>query len=117
MRALGSFSTVLLHRLPVDGRKQINGLTQIIKDEMGENPFGEALFVFTTKSRNVLRLIYWDRTGFAMWVKRLEKDRFCWPVKHDDDVVSLSEQELGWLLGGFDILKHKPHKTLQYSSI
>lgn len=117
MRELGSFDQIYLHRLPVDGRKQINGLSSIAEGAMGKDPFSAALFVFVGKSRDLVRLLYWDKTGFAMWVKRLEKEKFRWPLKLEEDVVTLSSRELGWLLAGLDITKVKPHETLSFSSV
>lgn len=117
MRGHDSFETILLHRLPVDGRKQINGLAQIVKDEMGHDPLNGSLFIFTSKKKDVLRMLYWDRTGFAMWVKRLEKDKFLWPQRLDFDVVTLTVKELDWLLDGLDILRMRPHQTLHFQSV
>jgi len=116
MRSLESFGQILLYRLPVDGRKQINGLAQIVKDEIGD-PFSASLFVFVSKRHDLLRILYWDNTGFAMWVKRLEKDRFRWPLRLEQDVASLTAKELSWLLDGIDILRTKPHEKLSYSSL
>lgn len=117
MRALDSFDNIFLYRLPVDGRKQINGLSEIVKREMAQDPFCGALFVFISKSRDLLRVIYWDRSGFALWVKRLERERFRWPIKLEEDVVKLSSKELSWLLDGLDIVRMRPHATLCYSAL
>lgn len=114
MRALDSFREIYLHRDPVDGRKQINGLAVIIQSSIGHSPFGGGLFAFTSKARDTVRLVYWDRTGFAMWVKRLEKEKFKWPRKDQKAVLTLSERELSWLLDGLDIARTLPHKTLEF---
>lgn len=117
MKDFGTFQKIYLHRLPVDGRKQINGLSQIVSAEMDLNPHAEGLFVFTNKSKSCLKLVYWDRTGFAMWVKKLEKNRFKWPIRADSDVVSLSTRELSWLLEGLDILSVRPHASLEFNHL
>ena len=59
-------------------------------------------------------MLYWDKTGFALWLKRLEKSRFKWPKNINKDVVELDNQQLSWLLEGYDIAKLKPHKDLVY---
>lgn len=74
---------VYLHREPVDFRKAINGLSAIVQDEMALSPFSRALFVFCNKKRNQLKVLYWDETGFALWQKRLERDKFKWPRPMD----------------------------------
>jgi len=58
----------------------------------------------------------WERTGFVLWSKRLEKARFAWP-RRDDTVVSLSVSELNLLLDGYDIWRFQPHETLRYASM
>jgi len=64
---------MLLHRKPVDFRKSINGLTTIVEQEMDSDVFSGQVFVFCNKSRDKLKVLYWDKTGFALWYKRLEK--------------------------------------------
>lgn len=117
MRSLRDFGSIFLHKTPVDGRKQINGLAAIVQGEMGHNPFGGALFVFTTRRRNFLKLLYWNKSGFALWVQRLEEEKFRWPKKMDGDVISLSPQQLEWLIEGYDISRMKPHFSLAYSAV
>ena len=117
MRSIHEFSEIYLHRVPVDGRKFINGLSIIVQDEMKRNAFTGGLFVFTNKKRDVIRILYWDRSGFALWMKRLEEEKFRWPVKSKDEVVTLSSVELNWLLDGFDITRMRPHKTLAYCAV
>ena len=60
-----------------------------------------AVFVFCNKNRDKLKILYWDKTGFALWYKRLERERFKWPTQVDDETLSLSEQQLHWLLQGY----------------
>ena len=117
MRALNQFPEIYLHRLPVDGRKQINGLAAMVQMGMGLDPFSDALFVFTTRRYDYLKLLYWNKSGFALWMYRLEQEKFRWPKKWEGDTVTLSLDQLNWLLEGYDIMKMKPHSTLNYSSI
>lgn len=108
---------VYLHREPVDFRKAINGLSVIVQDEMALSPFDAALFVFCNKKRTQLKVLYWDETGFALWQKRLERDKFKWPRRWPDDPVKLDHEQWQWLLRGFDITQLKPHKTLFYRDV
>jgi transposase len=61
---------------PVDGRKGADSLMVIVRDVFRHDPFGGHLFVFFSKRCDRVRIVYWDRNGFAMWTKRLEKSRF-----------------------------------------
>ena len=107
--------SIYLHRDPVDFRKAINGLSVIVQEQMSLSPFDRALFVFCNKRRNQLKVLYWDDTGFVLWQKRLEKSQFKWPKK-TDDLVTLTGQQMNWLLDGYDVLSMKPHRKLQYET-
>jgi len=111
------FKGIYLHRNIVDFRKSINGLAIIVEEDMKLDLFEPYLFLFCNKRRNMLKVLYWDATGFALWHKRLEKDRFIWPRKFEEDVIQVNHQQLTWLLGGYNIWKMKPHKKMKYSRI
>lgn len=102
---------VLLHRQPVDFRKSINGLSAIVEQALEQDVFGGQVFVFCNKHRNKIKVLYWDKTGFALWYKRLEKERFKWLDKETGDVLSLNNDQWQWLLSGLSVIAHKP---LQY---
>ncbi len=101
---------------PVDFRKQINGLATLVQDALALDAFSEQLFVFTNRRRTQCRILYWERSGFVMWQKRLERERFAWP-KRSDTVVTLTGAELNLLLDGYDIWRMRPHPTLAYASM
>ncbi|MDP5211117.1 IS66 family insertion sequence element accessory protein TnpB [Microbulbifer sp. 2205BS26-8] len=107
---------IYLHRGPVDFRKAINGLSLIVEQTMALSPFDPALFVFCNKRRDKLKVLYWDHTGFCLWQKQLEKDKFKWPRKYQDDVVELTAEQFDWLLRGYDILQMQPHQVLQFGT-
>lgn len=108
---------IFLHRDPVDFRKAINGLSVIVQDQMPCSPFAPALFVFCNKNHSQLKVLYWDDTGFALWQKRLEKDKFKWPRKHSETTVQLSHEQWCWLLRGFDLNQIKPHQALFFNAL
>jgi len=117
MKALYNFKDIYLYRKPVDFRKQINGLSVLVLEDLNLALCEASLFVFTNKHKDRIKLLYWDRTGFALWLKRLEKSRFKWPKKMDEKIVELNSQQLSWLLEGYDIAKFKPHPPLLYKQI
>lgn len=81
---------VYVHRQPVDFCKSINGLSVLVQESMEQDVFSSPLFVFDSRSRNKIKILYWDKTGFCLWYKRLEKDK--WPRK-GDAVLSLTHEQ------------------------
>ncbi|RLV57864.1 transposase [Parashewanella curva] len=107
MKMFCGASEIYLYRQPVDFRNAISGLSQIVESQMNLSPFSGALFLFTNKARNKLKLLYWDKTGFALWYKQLAKEKFKWPVNHTASQLELTEDELDRLLDGFSIIGHQ----------
>jgi transposase len=117
MRPANNLPVVYLSRDAVDFRKGINGLSVLVEDTLSLDPFSEHLFVFCNRRRNRIKILYWESSGFCLWQKRLEKARFHWPRKVDGPIVTLTSQQLNWLLDGYDIMRMKPHKKLDFSSV
>ena len=103
---------VFLHREAVDGRKSINGLATLVEQVLGLNPFAAAVFVFSNRRRNRVKLLLWDRTGFWLLMKRLEADRFVWPK--EAAVAELTVEQLHWLLDGIDLSAMRTHPDRNY---
>ena len=117
MKWFSDIPAVYLHRNPVDFRKAINGLCILVEQEMAMNLFNESLFIFCNRGRDKLKVLHWDRTGFVLWYKRLEKEKFKWPLKATEDVIQVNDQALEWLLTGLDMLPMERHKTLCYQAV
>lgn len=117
MKMFVDVSQIYLHKQPVDFRKSINGLSVLVEQQMQLSPFSDAIFVFCNRRQDKLKVLYWDKTGFCLWYKRLEQELFRWPQKDDREVLSLSEQQYNWLLSGLDIQRIQAHKTLCYQSL
>jgi transposase len=101
----------------VDLRKSIDGLAAWVEQELALDPFAAQLFVFCNRKRDKIKVLYWERSGFVLWYKRLEKERFPWPVRGSEPVVTLSGRELNWLLDGVDFFRMRPHETLAYRTV
>ena len=108
---------VYLYADPVDMRKSIDGLSVLVEQEMALSPSIEALFVFCNRGRDKIKMLCWERNGFIVWYKRLEKQRFKWPAVAAGEALTLSGQELNWLLDGFDIWNNKPHQNVIFESV
>ena len=88
---------------PVDMRKQFNGQWTLAEDQMKEDPRQGALFVFTNKPRDRLKMLYWDGSGVWVLAKRLEQGRFSWPLGGNGVKLSLTPEALTMLLAGIDL--------------
>jgi transposase len=90
---------------PVDGRKGADSLMVIVRDVFGQDPMSGHLFVFFSKRCDRVRLIYWDRNGFAMWTKRLEMGRFHPTFSADGRLAPLAIEaaELALIVEGIDL--------------
>lgn len=67
---------VYLYGAPCDMRKSFNGLVALAKNAMGQDPLSGHLFVFVNRRGNYLKAMYWDRSGFCIWAKKLERGNF-----------------------------------------
>lgn len=90
---------------PIDFRKQIDGLIVLVADHLQLNPSSGQLFLFRSRAANKIKMLWWDRNGFWMFYKRLEKGRLKFPPA-SDTTLSLTREQLSWLLSGLDCLKH-----------
>jgi transposase len=97
-----------------DLRKAVNGLATIIAERMGQDPLSGSVFLFCNRERKLLKVIWWDKTGFWLSQKRLEKDKFPWP-EHERAVEELSAEGVKMLLAGIDFWK--AHKPLIYQKV
>jgi len=102
-------NSVYLHIEPVDFRKGIRCLAAFVNHHFGNSMTGKNLFVFTNRYRDRVRILYWDDTGFALWYKILESDRFKWPKKTTGE-ITISVRQLKYLLSGVCIDEQMPHE-------
>ena len=97
-----------------DLRKAVNGLSVMIQESMQHDPFTGSVYLFCNRERKLLKAIWWDKTGFWLCQKRLEKAKFPWP-EQEKEVEELSKEHLAMLLSGIDFWK--AHKPLIYEKV
>lgn len=103
--------SVWLYQRQVDMRKQMNGLSILISSNMHKNPTSGELFLFFNKTANKIKILYWDRNGFCVWYKRLEKGIFKVPGEQS----MLNFEQLRWLLDGLDLQDLQGYPKLNYT--
>ena len=88
---------------PTDMRKGFDGLSAIVEHAWGANPLSGDLFVFANRRQTLLKMIYWDADGYAIWYKRLERGTFRIPRPTTDGRIELTAAKLAMILEGIDI--------------
>jgi len=81
-------------------RKSINGLAAIVDGNFSLDPFSGAVFVFCNRKRDRLKILEWDEDGFWLHFKRLERGHFKWPAPGEEPTMTLTGEELSFLLSG-----------------
>lgn len=100
---------------PVDMRKSIDGLSQIVAAAMGMNPLSGQVFVFIGRRRDRAKLLVWDRHGFWVLYKRLERGRFTDPARLAGNGIAMSEL-VAWL-EGIDLSRVRRLSPLEVSTV
>lgn len=93
----------------IDMRKSINGLVILLADIFNQNPQTGDLFIFTNKQRNKVKALFWDKNGFVLYYKRMEKGRFQYSKHLQGDKILVNPNQLKALLMGLDF-----HLLAQY---
>lgn len=115
MRKACDFPKILLHRAPVDMRKQSIGLALIVENHLGLNPFDNVLYVFCNRRRDILKALYFAHSGFCLWTKRLDSSRFPWPKKDGISSLKVSAADFDLLIDGVNVFTR--HKKLSFDSL
>jgi len=98
---------ILAYRHPVDMRRSFDGLMGLVQGTLCEDVLSGTLFTFFNRRGNLLKLLYWDRTGFCLFAKRLEHGRFVLPGDADTQELSLRAFEL--ILDGISLDVRRAH--------
>ena len=100
---------VWLYAAATDMRKSFNGLAALARNALGETPTSGHLFVFINRRRTQIKILYFDRSGYCVWSKRLEQGQFHYP-RDRGEKVALTVTELKLLLEGIDTRQTKQYK-------
>jgi transposase len=109
-----SKARIFIHPGSTDLRKGVSGLAAIVQEKMQENPFSGSVYIFCNRERKLIKAVYWDKTGFWLSQKRLEKDKYPWP-RNESEAMELTWEQMQMLLAGIDFFK--AHKELFYTKV
>jgi transposase len=98
-----------------DMRKSFDGLHALVREHLELDVFTGHLFVFASRYRDRLKILYWDRDGLAVWSKRLEEGTYSMPFSDSGEVRrEITAQELGALLSGIDLSQARRRKRYRH---
>ena len=103
MFGLGLATKIYVAVEAVDMRKGFEGLYGLVRDQLGADPLGGHLFLFSNRTRTRLKALVWDGSGLWVCAKRLEKGRFRWPEAAGRHSVTMRSEELAMLVNGLDL--------------
>lgn len=106
---------IFVARRRIDLRSSFDRLSGIVREAMGRDPRGRAMFVFFGRRGDAMKVLFHDGTGFCIFYKRLDRGAFRVPGDEDDPAehVTLEAHELDALLDGIDVVKRRPRRVLQ----
>lgn len=117
MLNLSTSVRVFVCTTPTDMRKQFDGLCAIVTHTFGQDVMTGDYFVFINRRKNRCKVLCWDRDGFALWAKRLERGCFQWPPSQTGALVTeVDTTTLAMMLGGIDLRSVKRRKRYQRES-
>jgi len=117
MLELSRFQEIYFYGGVVDFRKSIDGLSVLVQEVLKKDVFAPHLFLFVSRDKRKVKCLYWDQTGFAIWYKRLERDRFPVPRGREAKTIDLKREQLEWLLSGVDLWKIKRHDPVNFEKV
>lgn len=103
---------IWLYTRPTDMRKSFDGLCALIKQQLNANPLSGELFVFVNQRRTLMKILFFDRTGYSIWFKRLEQGAFQLPSTSGEQ-APLNYTQLKCIMEGIDI--HSVKQRLRYT--
>lgn len=104
---------IWLYRPPVDARKSFNGLSALVKTQLQENPLDGAFYVFLNRRKTLMKILFFDRTGYCIWYKKLEQGVFQLPQAKQQK-VDIDYTQLKLMLEGIDFTKIHQRKRYKH---
>lgn len=108
-------SEIYISTANADMRKSIDGLASIVLQQFKLDPMSDAMFVFHNRHCDKIKILYWNRDGFCLLYKRMERGRFHFPKALSGDTYTVTEEELSWLVHGLHIEEIRHYERLKKS--
>ena len=105
--------SILVCTKPVDFRKAIDGLLDVVLSDLIVDPHAH-IFIFYNRHRNKIKVLAWHKNGFVLLLKRLEKGHFFNALNNNAPLVTVTPQQLSWLLAGLNWIAMTEWGELEY---
>lgn len=113
MFSVGPRARILLCTDPTDMRRSFNGLSALAKNKLEENPLEGQYFVFVNRRKTMMKVLYFEPSGYCLWSKRLEQGLFPMPSSSTGRRW-LSWSDLQLILDGIEVQKSRKFKRYQH---
>ena len=100
-----------------DMRKGFDSLCGVVREEFKMNPLSGDVFIFLSRTKNKIKFLQWQRDGFAIYYKRLEKGTFELPENTNGSNASVSAQQLTLIMEGIKLSSVKKHKRYEQNAV
>lgn len=114
MLKLEQSACVYVANKPVDFRKAINGLAALVMEQFEAAVTGGSVYVFYNQEKDKVKCLFWDKNGFVLYYKRLERGKFKF-TKQVEATRAITQQQLDWLLAGLDFSLMAEFPMLDFS--
>jgi transposase len=104
--------SILICTKPVDYRKSINGLLDIVLSDLNVDPHSN-IFIFYNRDRDKIKILAWHKNGFVLLLKRLEKGKF-FNSLNESGLITMTPQQLSWLIAGLNWVAMTEWGELEY---
>lgn len=103
---------------PADMRRGFDGLSALVQETLRQDPFSGHLFLFRNRRRDRIKILFWDRDGYALFYKRLARGTFEFPTPQDSQsvAVEIRASELSMLLDGIELKGRRRRRRFERSA-
>ena len=116
MLSIPETSKIYLYHEPVDMRKAIDGLSVLVVEALSGLPQSGNIYLFHNRSGNKVKALLWDKNGFILHYKRLERGRFKFQKNTETTSCEISAEQLGWLFAGLDFILMDEFSELNFEN-
>ena len=107
------FQNVWIYSEPIDFRKQVNGLVDVVLGALEKEPDNGDMYIFRNRRSNRIKMLLWDRNGYFLGLKRLEKGKFDFPESSES--VQITESEMSGIISGMPMVRFSSEKKSIYT--